>query len=259
MQNSNPQPQPQPLAPAPVAADVGIVMAMPIEAGYLLDGLRRVRKYSARSRTIVEGEIAGKLVTLIVSGPGQSAARRAVELLFAGHRPRTLISAGFAGGLDPSLARNDLVLPDEVCEVQGRRVEIAGLSSYPAGIERTRGRLLTIERVITGSAEKATLRAIHGADLIDMETAAVAQFAGERSLRFHAVRIISDTAQEELPDEVARLLSHSGSYRVGVALRAIWHRPGAVKDFWSLHARALESADRLARCLTRVLEFLPLH
>ena len=77
------------------------------------------------------------------------------------------------------------------------------------------------------------------------------------SLRFLSVRVISDDAAEELPPEVAWLLTRSGSYRVGVALRAIWHRPSALKDFWALHARALEAADRLAECLKRLLAILP--
>jgi adenosylhomocysteine nucleosidase len=253
---SHPDPQRQHLAPAPGAADVGIVMAMPIEAGYLLDSLGRVRKYAARAKTIVEGEFAGKLVTLIVGGHGQAAARRGAELLWSGHRPRTLISAGFAGGLDPALARNELVLPHEVRDPQGTTVAVEALSPCPAGIERPCGRLLTVDRVVTGSAEKSALRDRHQADLLDMETMAVARFAQERALRFLSVRIISDTATEELPAEVAGLLSQSGSYRVGAALRAVWHRPGALKEFWDLHARALEAADRLARCLRRVLEVL---
>ena len=46
--------------------------------------------------------------------------------------------------------------------------------------------------------------------------------------------------------EVASLMTHSGSYRVGAALRAIWNRPSSVKDFWALHEHAQEAADRLA-------------
>ena len=48
-----------------------------------------------------------------------------------------------------------------------------------------------------------------------------------------------------------------GSYRLGVALRSIWHRPSALKDFMSLHARALEAADRLSSCVQRLVEALP--
>jgi adenosylhomocysteine nucleosidase len=247
----------QPLAPAPVPADVGIVMALAIEAGYLCDSLKRVRKYTTQSHSIIEGELAGKIVVVVLTGAGQAAARHGAELLIAGHRPRWIIAAGFAGGLDPSLSRNDLVIPHQVIDLEGNLLAIeASIPNLP-GVKRTEGRLLTVDRLIARPAEKADLRQLHGADLIDMETSAVARLAHERRLRFLAVRVISDDAGAELPAEVARLLAHSGSYRVGAALRAIWQRPSTVKDFWSLHARALESADRLAACLRRVLDVLP--
>jgi adenosylhomocysteine nucleosidase len=42
------------------------------------------------------------------------------------------------------------------------------------------------------------------------------------------------------------LLTHTGSYRVGAALRALWKRPSRIKELWALHEHAQEAADRLA-------------
>ncbi|WP_246196123.1 phosphorylase family protein [Aquisphaera giovannonii] len=232
-------------------------MALPLEAGYLLDALSKVRKYSAGTHSVVEGELGGKLVAVIVAGMGEASAAKGAERLLAGHRPRRLISAGFGGGLDPSLSRNDLVLPREVASLDGDVLEVNPDVPEIPGVRRQGGRLLTVDRVITAAAEKDELRRSRGADVVDMETAALAKFARDRAIRFHPIRIISDDAVTELPPEVARLMTHSGSYRVGVALRAIWNRPAAIKDFLSLHARALECADRLASGVTRLLEALP--
>ncbi len=85
------------VAPAPVAADVGIVAALPLEVGDVIDNLRRVRKYQAASLSVVEGEHQGKIVAVAIGGAGRLAARRATELLVDGHRPSWIISAGFAG------------------------------------------------------------------------------------------------------------------------------------------------------------------
>jgi adenosylhomocysteine nucleosidase len=245
------------LAPAPVAADVGIVMALPIEAGYLCDSLTKVRKYTARELTIVEGELGDKIVAVVLSGVGRRAARQGAELLIAGHRPSWLFSAGFAGGLDPALARNDLVIPDQVVDPDGNRVDIdTSVLKLPQTV-RTRGRLLTVDRIIASSAEKAEIRQQAQADLIDMESSAVAVIARERMLRYVSVRVISDDASAELPPEIASLLVHSGSFRMGAALRALWQRPAALKDFWTLHARALESADRLASGIRRLIDAIP--
>jgi adenosylhomocysteine nucleosidase len=232
-------------------------MALPIEAGYLFDSLKKVRKYTARKHTIVEGELGDRIVAVVLSGVGRNAARQAAEILIAGHRPSWICSAGFAGGLDPALACNDLVIPDQVIDPEGNRFDVdTSLFDLPASV-RTQGRLLTVDRIIASSAEKAMIRQEYHADLLDMETSSLALLARERPLRFLSVRVISDDASAELPPEIATLLAHTGSYRVGAALRALWQRPSALKDFWTLHARALESADRLAACLRRLIESLP--
>ena len=249
--------QPRPLAPAPSPADVGVVMAMPMEAGYLIDKLAKVRRYTARSLTVVEGELEGRLLAVVASGVGRASARRGVEHLIDGHRPRVIVSAGFAGALAPGLERNDLAAPRSIVDASGAAIEVdPALIGSVAGIQPV-DRLLTVDRVVAEVAEKARLREAHGADLVDMETIAAAAAARDRRVPFLSLRVVSDDARTELPAEVGRLLNTSGSYRVGAALRALWGRPSAIKDFWSLHARALESADRLADGLQVFLRALP--
>lgn len=248
-------------APSPVAADVGIVAALGLEIGFLTDRLKRVRRYAGPRHKVVEGEVGGKLVALIVGGAGRESARQATRLLIDGHRPRWVVSAGFAGALDPSLRRNDVVLPDEVLDLEGRR--------YPVGVvvptgnphaQRLRlfpGKLLTVDTIIRESSAKALLRERYGADLVDMESSAVAAVCNAQGLRFLAVRVVSDEAADELPQEVVTLMNRQGSRLVGSALRAIWKRPSALKDFLSLHNHAQEAADRLADVILAVVDRLP--
>jgi adenosylhomocysteine nucleosidase len=246
------------VAPAPIAADVGIVAALPLEVGDLIDRLRRVRKYQSAALSLIEGEHNDKIVVIAVAGVGRPAARRAAELLLAGHRPSWIISAGFAGALNPTLNRNDLVLPGEVIDPEGRRFPVEPPEALGAGIRCVKGGLLlTVDRLIVDSGEKGELHRSSRADLVDMESSAVAAVCVEKRIRFLAVRIISDDALSDLPREVATLLARSGSYRAGAALRAVWKRPSSLKDFWTLHERALESADRLAKFLSRCLDDLP--
>lgn len=253
---SDPGAKEPPLAPPPSSADVGVVMALPTEAGYFIDRLKRVRRYKARSLTVIEGELEGRVLALVVSGVGPAAARRGAERLLDGHRPRLLVSAGFAGALDPALNRNDLVVAQSVANPSGETIEIdGGLVDDVEAIRRV-GKLLLVDRVITESTEKARLREEHGADLIDMETFAVAVAARDRGVPFASLRVVSDDARSELPPEVARLINASGSRRVGAALRAIWERPSAAKDFWALHSQAAEAADRLAKGLQVLLRGL---
>jgi adenosylhomocysteine nucleosidase len=245
------------VAPAPVPADVGIVAAMPMEVGYLVDRLRRVRKYHAAAMAVIEGELDGKIVAIAIGGMGRTAARRAAGILLDGHRPSWIISAGFAGALNPTLNRCDLALPQEVVDIEGRQFPIALPDSLDGGLRRVAGRLLTVDRVILDSAEKQQLHRTLGADLVDMESSAVAALCEERLVRFLPLRVVSDDARTTLPHEVASLMAKSGTYRIGAALRAVWNRPFSVKDFWTLHEQALEAADRLAEFISRCVGALP--
>jgi len=257
---SHPEPSasgaPRP-APAPVHADVGIVAAMSIEVGFLTDRLTRVRKYAGPRHSVIEGEAGGKIVALIVGGMGRGPAAEATSVLIDGHRPRWVVSAGFAGALDPALQRYDAVLPGEVVTLEGGRFAVDALDAPGRGPRTRGGRLVTVDAIVRTAAEKAALREKTGADLVDMETSAVAEVCRERAARFLAVRVVSDDAEAELPPEVATLMTRSGSYRVGAAFRAVWNRPSSLKDFWALHSQAQESADRLADVVLASLARLP--
>ena len=243
-------PRSKSIAPPPGSVDVGIVAALPIELAPFLPRLSSVRKYSAGGRAVVEGEIAGKLVAVAIGGPGRAAATDSARRLVAGHRPRWIVSAGFAGALDPGLARREVLFPDEIVGPDGASIRVA-LAIDPAGdgpAIRT-GRLATVEEVVRTPADRAELRARTGAIAVDMETSAVASFCAEAGRRFLAVRVVSDSAEDVIPPEALALVGPTGSYRVGAALGAIWHRPSSLKDLLRLREHALAAARRLADVL----------
>ncbi len=246
------------VAPAPVPADVGIVAALPIEVGDLLDGLQKVWKYKSVAVPVIEGEYAGKIVAVAIAGMGRATARRAADVLIAGHRPRWVISAGFAGALNPAYARNDLVLPREVIDRDGGCYPVDQPAGLAANVKYSTGRLLTVDQLVLRAVEKGALHESYKADLIDMESSAVAAICREHTVRFLSIRVISDDAHRDLPAEVSGIVNSSGSYRVGAALRSVWRRPSTLKDFWSLYEHSLEAADRLAKFIKRCLDDLPL-
>jgi adenosylhomocysteine nucleosidase len=241
------------VAPAPIPADVGIVAALPVELGFFVDRLRKVRKYKTPGSTVHEGECEGKVVAIVYSGAGRAAARAATELLIDGHRPNLVISAGFAGGLQPSLPRGALLFPSEVVDLDGNRFPVAPLDDQEKPGRPGACRLLTVDEIVRTPEDKASLRESFQADIVDMESSAVATVCRDRGKRLLSIRVISDDAQAELPTEIARMLNRSTSFQVGAAFRAILRRPAAVKDFWRLHAHAIEASDRLAKGLTEVI------
>lgn len=247
-------------APAPLPADVALVAALGIEVQPFLAGLARVRRYRAARHTIIEGECGDKLVAALVGGTGPDLARRAASLLLVGHRPRWVVSAGFCGALDPALERNDVILAREVRDEAGAcyRIDVNIASEPgPPGRRITAGGLVTVDRIIRTAAEKAALRTAHSVDVVDMETAAVAALCAERGVRFLSVRVVSDTANTDLPPEVLSILGRSGGYRLGAAAGAVWRRPASVKELWALRGHAHGAAQRLAQVLPAILQALP--
>jgi adenosylhomocysteine nucleosidase len=247
-----------PVAPPPEPADVGVVAALPMEVAPFVARFKNIRKYSSDRHTVTEGECGGKLVAVMSAGPGRKAAARAATTLLTGHRPHWIISTGFAGALDPSLSRNQILLASEVVDTESLRLAIdvrLPSESQPRGLST--GRLLTVDQIVRTAAEKAELRRMHHADAVDMETSAVAALCAERRVRFLAIRVISDDASTDLPPEVLSILGRSGGYRIGAAVGAVWRRPGSVKDLWALREHAVAAADRLGRFLAEAVRELP--
>ena len=246
---------PPTIAPPPVHADVGIVAALGIEVRPLLARLKGVRRYSNDRQTIIEGDLAGKLVVAIIAGPGRKAARKGTRLLLAGHRPRWVLSAGFGGALNPEIRRDEVVFGTSVIDPDGPRLEIPMTAGDAPGVRS--GTILTVDAIVRTAGEKAALHASTGADVVDMETSAVAGECSKRNVRFVAIRVISDEAGQDLPPEIASILGRSGGYRVGAALGALWRRPSSLIDMLALREHAMTAADRLAGIVPGVIAALP--
>jgi adenosylhomocysteine nucleosidase len=138
---------------------------------------------------------------LICGGIGASAARRASEAMITLFQPSTIYSAGFAGGLDPSLKVGDIVRP-------ARIVDAADGSS--AMLSHGDGVLVSFQS-IASPTQKSKLRESFGALAVDMEAAAVARAAEQNGIRFQVLKIISDESHFELP-ALDRFVNSEGKF-----------------------------------------------
>lgn len=234
---------------------MGIVFAVPIESDAFSRRAQGVAEFEAGGLVFREGHVSGRRVAWCVAGVGRDAAARATRLLILGHRPRLLVSAGFAGGLDPDLDRGSLIRAAVVTLPDGtQRLRLAHAAA-------THGRdrlLVTADRIMTTPADKAALRTTCGADAVDMETFAIATIAAEEGLPCACVRVISDDARHPLPREVAALARpQSTMRRLGTALGAIGRRPGAAVDLWQLWEHAVVDGRTLAAALADLCGSLP--
>jgi hopanoid-associated phosphorylase len=147
---------------------------------------------------------------------------------------RGIVSFGVAGGLSPTLRSGDIVIATEIVAAKGRWVTADGLSQalygLPEGEHRiVRGVLAGVEEVVLGSKAKASLRAVTGADAVDMESHIAARYAGQHGLPFAALRVISDPAHRALPEIAAAALKANGDVDVWKVMRGIARRPSQIR------------------------------
>jgi adenosylhomocysteine nucleosidase len=227
---------------------VAIVFALPVEADAFEALATRRKTLRAAAATIHEGVVADRRVAWCVAGMGRQAAATATRLLIAGHRPRLVVSAGFAGALDPDLRRGDVVLPTvAILEDHASRIP---LTRFGPSVESASIAIVTVDQVVGTGAAKARLAAATSAQVVDMETHAVAMAAREAEIPCASVRVVSDTADQELPAEVAALAApQSAARRLGRALGAIGRRPRAAFDLWRVWEHAVVDGRTLATAL----------
>ena len=226
---------------------VGVVAALAAEARALGPAVRRTGNVNYLRN--------GNLVA--VSGVGAAAAEAsAAKLIEAG--ASALMSFGLAGGLDPALPAGRLVFPSEVISRDGASFSTAmdwreRLSAAVEGLGPVcAGTLLTSARAIDSVAEKAAVFRDTGAVAVDMESLAIAQVAAAHRLPFVAVRVIVDTAADELPRAVVAA-SSSGQVRIWRLLGAIALAPAELGALVRLAGRYRIATRRLAAVARTVL------
>jgi adenosylhomocysteine nucleosidase len=252
MNNAAPSAAPQ--IPA-AGCDVGVIFAVSIEADAFSRLVTMTSETQATQMTFHEGTVHGRRVVWCVSGVGVDAATAATRLLVDGHHPRLVVSAGFAGGLDPNLRRGSVVRP-AVSVVEGDSLKLSLAYADPEpGLPMT---IITASRVVASVEEKRCLAERSGGHVVDMETHAVAAAARAAGLACASVRVISDDAGQELPREVASLAApQSAMRRLGSALAAVGRRPRAAIDLWRLYEHAVVDGGTLAAALVRLIDSLP--
>jgi adenosylhomocysteine nucleosidase len=241
--------------------DVGLVFAVEQESGGLLDLMTRKVTLRGEGFEALHGELGQRRLTVFHSGAGREAASRAAEALILGHRPALVISAGFAGGLQPVLARYDLVLADSLVDGDGNVVPLDTLidpAELTSAFHLHVGRLLTVDRVVSAPEDKTALGEKHQALAVDMESCDVARICNSRRIPFFALRIITDALSDRLPPDVERLARQKTvAARWGAAIGALFRRPSSLKDMWALQETALQATDRLAAALAQIINPKP--
>jgi adenosylhomocysteine nucleosidase len=174
---------------------IAITFALPAESA---DFVRLLEKPTLNSREGVEnirGRLHGKLITVIHTGVGKMICRQRMEVMFRREKFEWLISAGFAGALEPELHVGHLLIAENYSSPK----LLAAHQLESAADKVFLGKLATVPRMIESMTQRETLNRRTGAAAVDMETETIAEICQAHDVPMLSVRAISDTASEPFP------------------------------------------------------------
>jgi nucleoside phosphorylase len=199
-------------------------------------------KEEARSLQELVGE-RGNLKVILV-GMGKRNAERTIRAALAKERPELVLTCGFAGGLSSELARGTVVFAAD---------PETGLEPALLAAGAKRGRFHCAERVAATVKEKRGLREATGADAVEMESGVIRAVCGQQRIPSATVRVILDTANEDLPLDFNQLMTPEQKMSYGKLAVALAKSPGKVGALLKLRKQSEAAATKLGQLLAGLL------
>lgn len=195
----------------------------------------------------------------IAMGPARAA--DATRALLTRERPDAVLLAGLAGGLDPTLAIGDVVVPTrhhalhggalgDAVEMTAALTERLTCGLAKAGIPHRLGAFLTSPRVLADPNEKRAF-GDRGCLAVEMEGLAVAQVCHEHGVPCASVRVVLDPVEHRLPD-LSGAVDDRGEVRLRRLIRHVLARPGLIGDIPPMLRAARTAHGVLADVVRRI-------
>jgi adenosylhomocysteine nucleosidase len=205
-----------------------ICFAFPLahEARELLKDCTRKESFSIGQLPCTMGNLGERSVLITQVGMGQELAEENTQAIFHHFRPRAFILAGYGGALTPQLKVGQIIMSANYTSE-----EVLPFLRLLSGFDFA-GFCTSDELADTKEKRDRYSRKSHH-QVIEMETAAVADVVRARSVPFIALRVISDDYQQVLP---TRALAAGFDAREGRAtpFRLLGHlalHPGDISPF----------------------------
>jgi adenosylhomocysteine nucleosidase len=212
-----------------------VTFARPEESGAFRRKLGGLSKGKCGSLTAWRGSIGKIAVTVIHTGIGPASAERTVRELLAHEKPRRVISAGFAGGLDPALRAGDTLTAD-----------------FPSALIFSKA--VPVE---TPGQKIAAFRET-GARIVDMETDVIGAVCAGAGIPLLSVRAVSDSANEPLPVPFGVWFDTARQRARPLALVAhLLRRPSHIAPFARFVMRLPRVAAALAQAVAQAVQKMP--
>lgn len=176
---------------------------------------------------------------ILITGMGRTNAETEIRKALAREQPPRVITAGFAGGLNPRYRCGD-VLFEEDAGLSGA-LEVAG--ALPA-------HFYCHSRVVVTACEKAQLWQTTGADAVEMESSTIRAVCRENGIPSATVRVISDEAGSDLPLDFNELMTTDYRMNYLKLMGTLAGRPRLAKKLLGFQKETRFAARKLGRVLS---------
>jgi nucleoside phosphorylase len=228
---------------------IAVTFALPAESARFRRRLKRVQHQGAIMCGFSDrGE---EQVCVVHTGVGGSECEKRLTTYLRNDNPRLVISSGFCGSANHSLAIGDILLASNYStpDLLGRAQELLAGAII--------GRLFSASRTIDSLQDRYAIGRAHNAVAIDMETEVIARICTNRQIPLLSARVVSDSPAAPFPAP-AEVLFDLKKQRTSfsVLLAHLGREPAAVIRFVRFAGQISLARRRLADALCSLVDAL---
>ena len=183
-----------------------------------------------------------------MTGMGRRNAVEGIRQAIALVQPKRVITAGFAGGLNPRLKFGTIVYEQDFDAGYGAKLEELGAVRATFHCHR---------RVAITAAEKSALWKSTGADVVEMESSAIRNICREEKIPSATIRVILDDASQDLPLDFNALMTPEDRIDYPKLIWAVLSRPGRIGKLLEFQQQTVAASRRLGAALAELLGAKP--
>jgi len=189
-------------------------------------------------------------ISIVLTGIGRQNAGKIVGKMLSPNSFQMVFTCGFAGGLNPDLKIGEVIfeMPVQIKDSQGLSLQerLVSAGAKPA-------KIYCADRIAITVAEKKRLREDTLVDAVEMESAAIHAVCAEHCIPCATIRVISDTANEDLPLDFNALARSDKNLDMGKLFLAIAKSPGKIGALMELQKKTKFAAEKLAAVLEKIV------
>ena len=250
---------------------IAVLCAIRQEISPLVACINVHEKFDIDEVLFFRGDLNGLPLVLVQGGVGRKNAVKAANCLIESIKVDLLISAGVAGGIRHGLNVGDLVVAESVghsnqCDFDGGELQLE--SDYVCNKEVFQlamqvskgmkmkfhfGSLLTVDKVISCASTKKRIGEQNPFLAVEMESAAVAEVAYGKGVKFAAIRSISDDIDDDLHLDYDSIMSDEGKVKVTSIALEVLKNPQKLSLLRRLNKQTKTAAKSLALFMSELI------